>query len=159
MCGDGPRPVAQPARSNAAAAKGRSQGVIPRLIRLACSFGLLTVASLLWVCPSTGAGDNYVGVYQCASLVVDGRSGRSEEHTSELQSLAYLVCRLLLEKKKNIDSTKNTQTKRTLDTHPQQHRNYPTCVNTYQTSRKSRAQRPIPKQQRLITNNPDVTPA
>src|SRR2546425_4542155 len=28
---------------------------------------------------------------------------RSEEHTSELQSLAYLVCRLLLEKKKNLD--------------------------------------------------------
>src|SRR2546425_6440318 len=27
-------------------------------------------------------------------------SHRSEEHTSELQSLAYLVCRLLLEKKK-----------------------------------------------------------
>src|SRR2546425_5484690 len=28
------------------------------------------------------------------------RNRRSEEHTSELQSLAYLVCRLLLEKKK-----------------------------------------------------------
>src|SRR2546425_9349948 len=28
-------------------------------------------------------------------------ASRSEEHTSELQSLAYLVCRLLLEKKKN----------------------------------------------------------
>src|SRR5205823_14409567 len=28
---------------------------------------------------------------------------RSEEHTSELQSLAYLVCRLLLEKKKKIN--------------------------------------------------------
>src|SRR2546425_8082136 len=27
-------------------------------------------------------------------------NSRSEEHTSELQSLAYLVCRLLLEKKK-----------------------------------------------------------
>src|SRR2546425_6054683 len=27
---------------------------------------------------------------------------RSEEHTSELQSLAYLVCRLLLEKKKSL---------------------------------------------------------
>src|SRR5205823_14244953 len=27
-------------------------------------------------------------------------ASRSEEHTSELQSLAYLVCRLLLEKKK-----------------------------------------------------------
>src|SRR2546425_4450636 len=31
---------------------------------------------------------------------VPGFTGRSEEHTSELQSLAYLVCRLLLEKKK-----------------------------------------------------------
>src|SRR2546425_6740904 len=31
---------------------------------------------------------------------------RSEEHTSELQSLAYLVCRLLLEKKKK--QNKNT---------------------------------------------------
>src|SRR3712207_8873741 len=29
------------------------------------------------------------------------RRGRSEEHTSELQSRQYLVCRLLLEKKKN----------------------------------------------------------
>src|SRR2546425_11084882 len=32
----------------------------------------------------------------------DGQPMRSEEHTSELQSLAYLVCRLLLEKKKNL---------------------------------------------------------
>src|SRR5205814_10132906 len=31
------------------------------------------------------------------------RRGRSEEHTSELQSLRHLVCRLLLEKKKNIN--------------------------------------------------------
>src|SRR2546425_1882838 len=30
---------------------------------------------------------------------------RSEEHTSELQSLAYLVCRLLLEKKKNMSGS------------------------------------------------------
>src|SRR3712207_8329247 len=37
-------------------------------------------------------------------LDVDARAaehGRSEEHTSELQSRQYLVCRLLLEKKKN----------------------------------------------------------
>src|SRR2546425_4720952 len=33
---------------------------------------------------------------------------RSEEHTSELQSLAYLVCRLLLEKKKKYTSHINT---------------------------------------------------
>src|SRR2546423_9102190 len=32
------------------------------------------------------------------------RDGRSEEHTSELQSLAYIVCRLLLEKKKTTSS-------------------------------------------------------
>src|SRR3712207_7263255 len=31
-----------------------------------------------------------------------GRGARSEEHTSELQSRQYLVCRLLLEKKKKI---------------------------------------------------------
>src|SRR2546422_1646051 len=31
---------------------------------------------------------------------VSGRRGRSEEHTSELQSRLHLVCRLLLEKKK-----------------------------------------------------------
>src|SRR3712207_7573969 len=35
------------------------------------------------------------------ALAVDGvREPRSEEHTSELQSRQYLVCRLLLEKKK-----------------------------------------------------------
>src|SRR2546425_8499444 len=33
-----------------------------------------------------------------------GDAQRSEEHTSELQSLAYLVCRLLLEKKKKNES-------------------------------------------------------
>src|SRR5687767_15414389 len=34
------------------------------------------------------------------SVTVTAQVKRSEEHTSELQSLAYLVCRLLLEKKK-----------------------------------------------------------
>src|SRR5687767_15203304 len=34
---------------------------------------------------------------------------RSEEHTSELQSLAYLVCRLLLEKKKKNKKMHNTK--------------------------------------------------
>src|ERR1039458_911642 len=33
-----------------------------------------------------------------------GRDSRSEEHTSELQSLRHLVCRLLLEKKENCAS-------------------------------------------------------
>src|SRR5205823_11954508 len=42
---------------------------------------------------------------------------RSEEHTSEFQSLAYLVCRLLLEKKKT--HTQHTTT--SLHTPPQPH--------------------------------------
>src|SRR2546425_4699012 len=37
---------------------------------------------------------------RCTSVSGSSPGGRSEEHTSELQSLAYLVCRLLLEKKK-----------------------------------------------------------
>src|SRR2546425_13201980 len=36
----------------------------------------------------------------CSASTSGARTSRSEEHTSELQSLAYLVCRLLLEKKK-----------------------------------------------------------
>src|SRR3712207_7116802 len=44
------------------------------------------------------------------------RCSRSEEHTSELQSRQYLVCRLLLEKKKNISNqqTHDTQSTRIL---------------------------------------------
>src|SRR6267154_5959389 len=38
------------------------------------------------------------------SSVFLSREGRSEEHTSELQSPVHLVCRLLLEKKKKINS-------------------------------------------------------
>src|SRR2546425_4355822 len=41
---------------------------------------------------------------QSADLIME----RSEEHTSELQSLAYLVCRLLLEKKKKAEQTTTT---------------------------------------------------
>src|SRR5687767_15548304 len=54
------------------------------------------------------------------SLISHGPSSvlmRSEEHTSELQSLAYLVCRLLLEKKKKFDNNILTlQTRKLLNT-------------------------------------------
>src|SRR5205823_12790459 len=40
------------------------------------------------------------GVVAAPRVVQKISQDRSEEHTSELQSLAYLVCRLLLEKKK-----------------------------------------------------------
>src|SRR2546425_3586919 len=38
-------------------------------------------------------------------VIAPPAQARSEEHTSELQSLAYLVCRLLLEKKKTASRT------------------------------------------------------
>src|SRR5258707_4215520 len=44
-------------------------------------------------------------------MTASGPNPRSEEHTSELQSRQYLVCRLLLEKKKeDHDSANHTQT-------------------------------------------------
>src|SRR2546425_13240009 len=42
-------------------------------------------------------GDTFIPAQKVTHLWI-----RSEEHTSELQSLAYLVCRLLLEKKKKV---------------------------------------------------------
>src|SRR3712207_7559564 len=45
-------------------------------------------------------GDGEPGLAQRARRAAGGEQ-RSEEHTSELQSRQYLVCRLLLEKKKN----------------------------------------------------------
>src|SRR2546425_2354455 len=59
--------------------------------------------------------------HQHAALQADGvRSlgrrqlvARSEEHTSELQSLAYLVCRLLLEKKKKKHTQQHCDNRRT----------------------------------------------
>src|ERR1035438_10731438 len=40
------------------------------------------------------------------------RRDRSEEHTSELQSLRHLVCRLLLEKKKNMNTHRYSRSDR-----------------------------------------------
>src|SRR5687768_17921256 len=49
--------------------------------------------------------------YRVRTILDFSVEGRSEEHTSELQSRLHLVCRLLLEKKKkkknNYDSTKD----------------------------------------------------
>src|SRR3712207_8076136 len=42
---------------------------------------------------------------RCGRRGVPAAGARSEEHTSELQSRQYLVCRLLLEKKKKNKST------------------------------------------------------
>ena len=49
-------------------------------------------------------GNEYTTIKRAVDLAksTKGWKIRSEEHTSELQSLVNLVCRLLLEKKKNI---------------------------------------------------------
>src|SRR3712207_8800191 len=49
--------------------------------------------------PALGAGAEAAG-HERPPLIAQGPA-RSEEHTSELQSRQYLVCRLLLEKKKH----------------------------------------------------------
>src|SRR3712207_9270127 len=47
------------------------------------------------------AGKVIIQTYQSEHYVIEKvKENRSEEHTSELQSRQYLVCRLLLEKKK-----------------------------------------------------------
>src|SRR2546425_8310984 len=57
---------------------------------------------------STKAGSMLPTAIACSAVATNTANvacvvnWRSEEHTSELQSLAYLVCRLLLEKKKKI---------------------------------------------------------
>src|SRR5437879_8594536 len=56
---------------------------------------------------------------------------RSEEHTSELQSPMYLVCRLLLEKKKK-KKTKHNKTYRTKPTTTRKMRHSPTHTDTTQ---------------------------
>src|SRR5687767_15728717 len=53
--------------------------------------------------PQANSTMSYLDVTTVTRSVYDAiaeKDVRSEEHTSELQSLAYLVCRLLLEKKK-----------------------------------------------------------
>src|SRR2546425_7990343 len=69
-----------------------SLGVSPAMRELARQIELLAASDRSTVLL---AGESGTGKGWAARIV-----HRSEEHTSELQSLAYLVCRLLLEKKK-----------------------------------------------------------
>src|SRR2546422_1555593 len=54
-----------------------------------------------WTIGSLSAWVRVNRVTFCRSLSIEIATTRSEEHTSELQSRLHLVCRLLLEKKKN----------------------------------------------------------
>src|SRR5436189_2986575 len=57
-------------------------------------------------------------------------TGRSEEHTSELQSPMYLVCRLLLEKKKKHSHITNNNRKKKVQN---KHINIPTTIHQNMT--------------------------
>src|SRR3712207_4273299 len=93
----------------AARARPRRRGLLPLAAVLA---GLLLLGGLAWALssglsgldPRATGGSGPVRVPDLTGLSQEEAqgSGRSEEHTSELQSRQYLVCRLLLEKKKII---------------------------------------------------------
>src|SRR3712207_7975927 len=53
-----------------------------------------------WPCPETHSSSRTPAIEMLPVTAGAERMLRSEEHTSELQSRQYLVCRLLLEKKK-----------------------------------------------------------
>src|SRR3712207_7181920 len=103
-------------RGSARRGRRRALATLPSLFTLAnmmCGFlailvsirGQYTLAAVLVGLSivfdiTDGAVARLVGAVTPFGLQFD--SLRSEEHTSELQSRQYLVCRLLLEKKKNI---------------------------------------------------------
>src|SRR2546430_4762919 len=77
---------------------------------LSLSLGLLHGE---WTEPS-----RYICYLALALLASGMKVSRSEEHTSELQSQSNLVCRLLLEKKKKIETLHRSVPKKQNTTHP-----------------------------------------
>src|SRR5262245_49071915 len=70
---------------------------------------------LLFYCDGEAPAARGAIAFSCGSLARRGcprglRGQRSEEHTSELQSLRHLVCRLLLEKKKQAEERSLAET-------------------------------------------------
>src|SRR5437868_8573719 len=73
------------------------------IVEASAALSILIYLAILWLSGRwsqkfSGAGFNY----SLLTEVCVGAGDRSEEHTSELQSRFDLVCRLLLEKKKNL---------------------------------------------------------
>src|SRR3712207_8569203 len=63
---------------------------------------LFRSAGMSWVLAAADGGTPSSPGFACTLFAGSSGSVRSEEHTSELQSRQYLVCRLLLEKKKHL---------------------------------------------------------
>src|SRR3989449_2383287 len=74
----------------------------------ALATGQLEQAAALADSLSRATGGAIVGQLPGSTGAILSGAGRSEEHTSELQSRLHLVCRLLLEKKKEIQTQLQT---------------------------------------------------
>src|SRR5687767_15413260 len=112
---DAPRPADAPPPQ---AAGGAGAATILKTDRCTIRFGGLIAVNTLDMAVQPGEiygliGPNGAGkttIFNLLTGVYEPTDGeRSEEHTSELQSLAYLVCRLLLEKKKKKQKRRNEQ--------------------------------------------------
>src|SRR3712207_7996678 len=71
---------------------------VPAALMMSTACGMLQAVSQALDSPSPGE------ILSRVNETLFARIPRSEEHTSELQSRQYLVCRLLLEKKKHANS-------------------------------------------------------
>src|SRR3712207_8104931 len=79
----------------------RSEGQLTRALDMAdCEADVLTVAEQALRIVSPDASTELLLADPASMRLQRVAARRSEEHTSELQSRQYLVCRLLLEKKK-----------------------------------------------------------
>src|SRR2546425_5056639 len=123
----GPAPQEMYSRMNAGASASAGR-VIRTSVTAACTSARLTgirrtrccnasTSSAVSTTDTVAATSPVVASTIASSSAFDGygtlssKAERSEEHTSELQSLAYLVCRLLLEKKKKQKRATNRTTK------------------------------------------------
>src|SRR2546430_5613810 len=80
--------------------KGVTVEQVARVTRAFSDAGIMVHAYLMYGFPTETAQDTIDALERVRQLFAAGCI-RSEEHTSELQSQSNLVCRLLLEKKKN----------------------------------------------------------
>src|SRR5437016_9041554 len=77
--------------------------LIPKLLPACAAWLASKVESSMFAMspvPNVGVGMRKMMLFAARAALKLGCGRRSEEHTSELQSLTNLVCRLLLEKKK-----------------------------------------------------------
>src|SRR3989441_2187937 len=106
MTGDGGPPEI-PETSHGSGSPSRGGSSRPRLAARRPRPALLARRARPGACLRRCKTQRFLELIERGQRLALGR--RSEEHTSELQSLAYLVCRLLLEKKNSRSPRRNTR--------------------------------------------------